>query len=65
LYGFGELIEKTVEIAKNTAAGGSPITSATNTENDEKMKTLISWKENGLISAEEFEIKKKALLGGQ
>jgi hypothetical protein len=62
LYGFGELIEKTTEIARNTAKCGSVTHSRTST--DEKMKTLISWHENELISDDEFEIKSRELLNG-
>jgi hypothetical protein len=65
LYGFGELIDKTTEIAINTAKEASSGSLASKMENDEKMKTLISWKENKLISEEEFEIKKQALLKGE
>ena len=65
LYGFGELIEKTTEIAKNTARGASSGSLTAKMENDEKMKTLISWRESNLISEEEFEIKKQALLKGE
>ncbi|MDR0220637.1 MAG: hypothetical protein LBI54_04425 [Lachnospiraceae bacterium] len=65
LYGFGELIEKTTEIAVNTAKEAAPGSLAAKMENDEKMKTLVSWRENNLISEEEFEIKKQALLKGE
>ena len=59
LYGFGELIEKTTEIAKNTAKDSAPNPLMT------KMETLIQWRDSNLISEEEFEIKKQALLKGE
>ncbi|MEG2687360.1 MAG: hypothetical protein RR954_09640 [Christensenellaceae bacterium] len=65
MFGFGELIEKATEIAINTAKGTSSRPLTSKMENDEKMKTLISWKESNLISEEEFEIKKQALLRGE
>ena len=65
LYGFGELIVKTTEIAKNTAKRASSGSLTAKMENDEKLKSLIAWKENGMISEEEFETKKQALLRGE
>ncbi|MCL2079175.1 MAG: hypothetical protein FWH17_04935 [Oscillospiraceae bacterium] len=59
IYGFGELIQKTSEIAQNTAKGASANSLTA------KMETLITWKESNLISEEEFEIKKQALLRGE
>jgi hypothetical protein len=60
MYGFGELIEKTAEIARNTAGSlsGSLTAKITTVEmtNAEKLKVLLEWKENDLISEEEFEI---------
>jgi hypothetical protein len=61
LYGFGELIEKTTEIARNTSRASS----TAKTVDNEKMKNLISWREQNLISAEEFEKKKQELLKGE
>ena len=61
LYGFGELIVKTTEIERNTSKkGGGSLTAKM--ENEKKMASLLQWKENGLISEEEFELKKQALL---
>ena len=62
LYGFGELIEKTTEIAQNTVKKGSTGTLTLKMENEKKLATLIQWKESGLISEEEFELKKQTLL---
>jgi len=62
MYGFGELIEKTTEIAQNTSKKGSGGSLTSKMENEKKLATLIQWKENGLISDEEFEAKKQALL---
>jgi len=57
-YATGELVEKTTEIAQNTAKDAPSGSSAG------RMETLISWKESNLISAEEFELKKQELLKG-
>ena len=65
MYGFGELIEKTTEIARNTLKTAPPGSLMVKMENDEKLKTLMTWKENNLISEEEFKIKKKALQKGE
>jgi len=62
MYGFGELIEKTSEIAHNTSKKGSAGTLTSKMENEQKLATLLQWKENGLISDEEYELKKQALL---
>lgn len=62
MYGFGELIDKTNQIAKNTARGNNSDLLTIKMDRDVKLKTLISWKENSLISQEEFEMKKQALL---
>jgi len=64
MYGFGELIQKTTEIARNTAKSTSSGSLTTQMENEEKMKTLIMWRKNNMITEEEFEIKKQALLRG-
>lgn len=58
IYGFGELIEKASEIAKNTKKPSK-------IERDKKLETLLQWKENNLISEEEFKIKKESLLKGE
>jgi hypothetical protein len=55
-YGFGELIEKTAETARNTEKLISYSSLTAKTGNDKKLKTLLSWKEGGLISEEEFEM---------
>jgi hypothetical protein len=65
MYGFGELIVKTTEIAKNTASGASFDSLTAKIENDVKMKALITWRESNLISEEEFEMKKQSLLKGE
>ncbi|MDR1328063.1 MAG: SHOCT domain-containing protein [Oscillospiraceae bacterium] len=65
MYGFGELIEKTAEIARNTAKGAFSGSITEKMEYDEKLKILLGLKENGLISEEEFAIKKQALLKGE
>jgi Na+-transporting methylmalonyl-CoA/oxaloacetate decarboxylase gamma subunit len=65
MYGFGELIAKAAEIAKNITTGASSGQLTAKMENAEKLKTLITWKEDDLISEEEFEIKKQALLDGE
>lgn len=65
MYGFGELIEKTTEIAQNTAQSISGGSLTLKIENDKKLEALMSWKENNLISEEEFEYKKRTLLKGE
>lgn len=65
VYGYGELIEKTSEIAKNTSSLSQFTSMTARIGNDIKMQTLISWKENNLISDEEFEIKKQTILRGE
>jgi len=65
MYGFGELIEKTTQIEINTSRGFPTSSLTAKMENDEKMKTLISWRDQNLISEEEFDIKKQALLKGE
>lgn len=62
IYGFGELIDKTNQIVKNTAGRNNSDLLTTKMDGDVKLKTLISWKENSLISEEEFQMKKEALL---
>ena len=64
-FGFGELLEKAAEIAKNTARGNSSDSLTAKMENDEKMKVLMQWRDNNLISEEDFEIKKQEFLKGE
>lgn len=61
MYGFGVLIEKTSEIARNTAKTTEK-ENLKNMTNEDILNTLVSWKENNLISDEEFEAKKQALI---
>ena len=49
VYGFGELIEKTTEIAENTRKPTS-----LNASTDNKLELLKKWKEQGLITEEEY-----------
>ena len=58
-----KIVENTARSAKNTE-----IIAARNslpTEKDKKLKLLIGWRDNNLISEEEFESKKKELLRGE
>lgn len=61
MYGFGVLIEKTSEIARNTSKTTEK-ENLKNMTNEDILNTLVSWKENNLISDEEFEAKKQALI---
>lgn len=61
LYGFGELIDKTCEIAENTRRGSTVEQEVC--ENDEKIQLLEKWMREGLISEEEYKKKKAALRG--
>ena len=63
LYGYGELIENSAKIVRNTAKESSGGSLTAKMENEEKLKNLITWRENNLISEEEFEIKKQELRG--
>ncbi|PKM38958.1 MAG: hypothetical protein CVV04_11555 [Firmicutes bacterium HGW-Firmicutes-9] len=65
IYGYGELIEKTSEIAKNTSTLPQFTSVTARNGNDIKMQALISWRENNLISDVEFEMKKQAILRGE
>ena len=48
-YGFGELIEKTTEIAENTKSFNS-----SNVGTDDKLELLEKWKAQGLIDEDEY-----------
>ena len=48
-YGFGELIEKTTEIAENTKSLNSANVGA-----DDKLELLEKWKAQGLIEEDEY-----------
>lgn len=48
-YGFGELIEKTTEIAENTKSLNSANVGA-----DDKLELLEKWKAQGLIDEDEY-----------
>ena len=65
VYGFGELIEKTSEIAENTKPKGvHPISSqkvAEGVENEDKKALLKKWREQGLITEEEYQQKMNRL----
>lgn len=65
VYGFGELIEKTSEIAENTKPkGATPISSqvvAEGVENEDKKALLKKWREQGLITEEEYQQKMNRL----
>lgn len=56
-YGFGEIIEKVTEIAKNTAK-----TDSAPSKTDEMTATLNKWKAQGLINEEEYleQLKKRS-----
>ena len=62
VYGFGELIEKTSEIAHNTSKKGSADSFTSKMDKEQKLTTLLQWKESGLITEEEFNHKKRGLL---
>lgn len=64
IYGFGELIEKTTAIARNTLVNSPKVSLTKEMEKQKLMETLISWRDNNLITQEEFEIKKQELLRG-
>lgn len=63
VYGFGELIEKTTEIAENTKPKGvTSITPQGVTEGVEDKKVLLKkWREQGLITEEEYQQKMNRL----
>lgn len=63
-YGFGELIEKAAIIARNTSGNSPKVSLTKEMEKQKLMETLISWRDNNLITQEEFEIKKQELLRG-
>jgi len=65
MYGFGELIERATEIAINTSKDKTLGTLTSKMVNEEKLKGLLEWKNSGLISDEEFEVKKQELLSGE
>lgn len=65
VYGFGELIEKASEIAENTKPKGVPPISsqkvAEGVENEDKKALLKKWREQGLITEEEYQQKMNRL----
>ncbi len=66
LYGFGELIEKTAEIAYNTRGGESPVprkTAAVQTSDRQKRDILETWYTEGLIDEEEYRRKLREIDG--
>jgi len=68
ICGFSELIVKTTDIANNIATRAYPSLAEANTANDAimvKLNTLISWKDSGMISGEEFQTKMQELLRGE
>lgn len=59
-YGFGELIDKTTEVAANTKKMAmNPPTQPSTTE--DKLATLEKWRAQGLITEEEYLVKKSQL----
>lgn len=60
IYGFGELIEKTTEVAENTK---SLKTSEGSTDVKEKLEILEKCKEKGLIYEDEY-LEKKNMING-
>lgn len=60
LYGFGQLVENSdILVAEKT--GGKVETRTSNKDNSEKIETLNKWKEQGLITEEEYQQKMEAL----
>lgn len=59
-YGFGELIDKTTEVASNTKklAMNQPTQPTTP---EDKLATLEKWREQGLITDEEYQTRKAQL----
>ena len=61
VYGFGELIEKTAEIAENTKPKGTKTVpsqgSTAGIGNEDKKALLEKWREQGLITDEEYQEK--------
>lgn len=58
LYGFGELITKTTEVARNTR-GGEAKSEAQNMKDDERIAELEKLRAEGLITEEEYKEKIK------
>ena len=65
VYGFGELIEKTTEIAENTRPAiprnHPTLITVEGGSNEDKRMILTKWKEQGLITEEEYQEKIKHL----
>ncbi len=66
LYGFGELIEKTTEIAYNTRSGDSPVpqqAASVQTNVRQKRDVLEKWHTEGLITEDEYQQKLQEIDG--
>lgn len=66
LYGFGELIEKTTEIACNTRGTETPVplkTAAVQTSARQKRDILEKWYVEGLITEDEYRQKLREIDG--
>ncbi len=68
VYGFGELIDRTAEIAKNTrppversAAAPAQSEADGGQQADQRLLTLKSWLEKGILTESEYEAKRAAI----
>jgi hypothetical protein len=62
VYGFGELIDKTSEIAANTSGHAASFSLKAQSENEAKLKALDDWKSRGMITEEEYLFKRNVIL---